>query len=149
MERTIKIAKDVDSVVCSEQAVSFAEQLGFEGTALWEIAIAVSELVTNVVKFAGRGQLAMRKLQGPKHGLEIVVEDEGPGIEDIQAAMLDGYSEGRVLSEEVLPSERRGLGAGLGAVQRLMSSVEIENKDGGGSRVTVQKWLPLPGRGRG
>ena len=79
----------------------------------------------------------------PRHGLEITVEDRGPGIEDVDSALLDGFSEGRMLTEEELMTRpRRGLGTGLGAVQRMMDSLRFENRESGGLRVVACKWLP-------
>lgn len=141
--QTIRIAGHTDSIWCSRQTVAFAEEIGFSGLRLGELAIAVSELVTNVVKFASTGTLILQPVSSPSAGIRIIVEDEGPGIEDIQHAVQDGFSEGRVITGVDIDPTRppRGLGAGLGAVSRLMDHVTIENKPEGGARVTAIKYL--------
>lgn len=139
---TLRISRNSDSIWVSRECARYAKRIGFQNGELWDIAIAVSELVTNVSKFAGTGTVTICWLRCPRKGIEMVVEDRGPGIEDIEAASEDGFSEGRKLDENVPLSERRGLGAGLGAVHRLMDDVIIENRASGGVRVIVRKWLP-------
>jgi serine/threonine-protein kinase RsbT len=60
--------------------------------------------------------------------LELVVEDHGPGIADIDQAMQPGYTTGR------------GLGYGLPGTKRLMDEMEIETDAGKGTKITVKKW---------
>lgn len=141
MAEKLEISRDIDAIWCSRRATRFAERMGFPFNEAWEIAISVSELTTNVLKFAKTGTLTICCVESPQPGMEIVVEDEGPGIDDIEAAVVDGYSEGRLLAEEGWNRERRGLGSGLGAVGRLMDQLQIENKPEGGVKVTAFKWL--------
>jgi serine/threonine-protein kinase RsbT len=133
------IRQENDSIWCSRQCAHLAKRLGFDDTDVWEICIAASELVTNVLKYAGRGTLTLTVLPGEAPALEIVVEDDGPGIQDIAVAVRDGVSEGRTVLERPDPRTRRGLGAGLGAVQRLMDDVVIENRVPHGVKVTARK----------
>lgn len=140
-ELSMDIRRAVDSIWCSRRCARFAERLGFRDAALWEISIAVSELVTNVIKYASRGTLRISAVEQPRIGVELEVDDEGPGIQDIDQVLIDGFSEGRMLGPDVRPEERRGLGAGLGAVHRLMDEVEISNKPDRGARVVARKWL--------
>jgi serine/threonine-protein kinase RsbT len=135
------IRRAADSIWCSRRCAHFGQLVGFRDTALWEISIAVSELVANVIKYAGQGVITIEVLNEPGVGVEIVVEDEGPGIQDIDLAVIDGYSEGRMLEPDVRRDERRGLGSGLGAVHRLMDEVEISNKPDRGARVVARKWI--------
>ena len=137
----LEISRDIDAIWCSRRATRFAERIGFAFNEAWEIAISVSELTTNVLKFAKTGTLRLCRIESPQPGIEIVVDDEGPGIDDIEAALVDGYSEGRLLVEDGWSRARRGLGTGLGAVGRLMDQLQIENKPEGGVRVTAYKWL--------
>ena len=67
---------------------------------------------------------------GKKVGLEIVAQDKGPGIPDVELAMQDGYS------------TNRGLGSGLPGAQRLMDEFSIESELGVGTRIVARLWRP-------
>ena len=139
---SVRIVGEADALWCGRRCAALAAAIGFEGRALAEIAIVVSELVTNALKFAGGGVVGARRITAPRLGIEISVEDHGPGIEDPIAARVDGYSEGHLLEPEDYAHRTRGLGAGLGAVTRLMDEVVIESPPGGGARVVARKLLP-------
>ena len=137
-----KISADVDAATGAARAFRFARQLGFAPTAAAAFAVAVSELIANAVRHAGRGGVTLRALGAPRPGIEVVVEDRGPGIADLGAAMSDGWSAGRRLAPDVPHDPRCGRGVGLGAVQRLADELEIRNRPGGGLRAVARKRLP-------
>ena len=56
------------------------------------IATAVSEVSRNIVRFAGDGEVVVQLLESPRPGVRIVARDTGPGIPDVEEALLDGYS---------------------------------------------------------
>jgi serine/threonine-protein kinase RsbT len=96
------------------------------------IVTAVSELATNLVFHAthgGRITLACRP-HGDGHEVVVVSEDDGPGISDLEQALVDGFS------------TNGGLGGGLPGVERLMDEFEIESKAGSGTRISCRKWNP-------
>jgi anti-sigma regulatory factor (Ser/Thr protein kinase) len=132
------IVHEVDTLWCSTRAREFAVHVGFDQHAIWEVEIVVRELVTNVIKYAKRGQLVLEYVAAPEPFLRIIVEDDGKGIDDVASAFIDGYSEGRMLAD-VRYAERSGLGSGLGAVRRLTDRVTIKKKEHGGTRVTAEK----------
>lgn len=138
---TFQVAQLGDEVWCRTRAARFATEIGCGPDVQWRVAIAVSELVTNAVKFAGRGRIVVRELAEPRRGVEVVAEDCGPGIPNLDAAVQDGYSEGRWLSAEpVRRGQRRSLGGGLGAIRRMMDEVAFCALDGGGLRIVARKW---------
>ena len=53
------VTRDVDAVWIRGEAERFARSLGFSERAALEIATSVSELTTNVIKFAGRGKVTV------------------------------------------------------------------------------------------
>jgi serine/threonine-protein kinase RsbT len=137
------VVKELTDVVWArDRALTFVEAQGFSRREAWRIAIALSELATNAVKFAGGGQITLRHCTGQgRCGIELVVEDRGPGVADPQAALVDGYSRGRLLASSLEASLHGGLGAGLGAVQRLTDELRIEPREGGGTRIIARRWL--------
>ncbi len=58
----------------------------------------------------------------------IVVEDQGPGIADVELALRDGFTSGG------------GLGLGLGGARRLANEFSIETAPGKGTRVAIIRW---------
>jgi anti-sigma regulatory factor (Ser/Thr protein kinase) len=93
---------------------SFARRVGFTERELAEIDIVVQEIGTNAARYAaGGGWIHFSKTLGAEPGLEIFYWDKGPGIPDIERAVRDGVSSGG------------SLGAGLGAVRRLMDEFDV------------------------
>jgi serine/threonine-protein kinase RsbT len=94
------------------------------------IATAVSELVRNILKYAGSGEVRLRRVQRASGGgIEILVSDHGPGIADLDAAMSDHFSTSGTL------------GLGLPGVKRLMDDFSMESAPGKGTRVKACKWI--------
>jgi serine/threonine-protein kinase RsbT len=146
---TLNIGSEHERFWCAAEGKRFAAALGFDATAQGEVAICIAELVSNVAKFAGRGTLTLSTTEDPRYGIRIVVEDMGPGIEDPETSMQDGFSEGRKLDPGTPRRSGQGLGVGLGAVSRMMSHVEIINVPQQGLRVVATKWLDTARRGSG
>jgi serine/threonine-protein kinase RsbT len=111
-------------------AAELASRAGFPRGAAYRLATAVSELANNIVFHAhGRGVVHLSTLwRGGKAGIEVVAEDQGPGIDDIDLAMTDGHS------------TNGGLGSGLPGCRRLVDEFEISSAAGVGTRVVVRLW---------
>jgi serine/threonine-protein kinase RsbT len=104
-------------------------QIGFGPNDQSRIATAVSELARNIIKYAGTGQVVISTVERlGRRGIEIVAEDQGPGIDDIERAMKDHYSSGGTL------------GLGLPGVRRLLDEFSLESAPGQGTRVKGRKW---------
>ncbi|MCK5227194.1 MAG: anti-sigma regulatory factor [Desulfobulbaceae bacterium] len=126
----IEITSDDDIVTSRTMAKDLAQKLGFGIVDQTKIATAISELTRNVVKYADEGILNIETVsQAGRVGIELICEDRGPGIEDIEQAMQEGYSTGK------------GLGMGLCGAKKLMDEFEVTSEKGKGLRVTVRKWL--------
>jgi len=94
------------------------------------IATIVSELGSNVLKYAGSGSVEMRRVRrGTAIDVEITVSDAGPGIADVALALTDHYSSGRTL------------GLGLPGVRRMSDELDIAITPGGGATVRARKRL--------
>lgn len=129
-ERTLLIRSDLDIVSARVEARDMAKAVGFGTIDQARIATAISELTRNIVLYAGEGRVILRVTErGPRRGIEVVCEDNGPGIDDVDLVMQDGYS------------TSRGLGMGLPGAKRLMDEFEIESELGEGTRIIVRKWL--------
>ncbi|WP_319506436.1 anti-sigma regulatory factor [uncultured Methanolobus sp.] len=94
---------------------SIAKKLGFSELASHKAATSASELASNLVHHANNGgSIIIREIRKSGYvGIEIVSDDSGPGIKDVDLALQDGYSTGN------------GLGSGLPAVKRIMDELEI------------------------
>lgn len=127
-----------DAHACPIRIAETAETVGFSERGIAELKIVTSELCTNILKHGGRGVVRYWSVRDPDVGIVIVAEDDGPGFEDIGLARRDGVSRG--VNLDSLPAARRdGLGSGLGAIERLADSVELENRPEGGARIVVFK----------
>ncbi len=95
------------------------------------VATIVSELGSNMLKYAERGTLELERLgTGDGPGVQVTARDAGPGIADVALALTDHYSSGRTL------------GLGLPGVRRMADELEILPTPGGGATVHVRKrWL--------
>jgi anti-sigma regulatory factor (Ser/Thr protein kinase) len=111
-------------------AKTVAAALGFAPEVGEEIALAVMELATNLVKHTSGGTLILTPLNvGERTGLQVETDDLGPGIADVELALADGFS------------TAGSLGNGLGAVNRLMDEFDISSGRGLGTRIVCHKWL--------
>jgi anti-sigma regulatory factor (Ser/Thr protein kinase) len=102
-----------------------AAQAGFPVVAATELAIVVSELATNILKYGDRdGTITMRIVENTSlgAGLEIIAEDAGPPLANLECALRDGWDDRGPLDPSQL--RRGGIGAGLGAVRRLTDVFE-------------------------
>jgi serine/threonine-protein kinase RsbT len=106
-----------------------ATRLGFGLTDVTRIVTAGSELARNVYTYAGNGVMRWSIVEnGEKIGIQLIFEDHGPGIANLQQAFEPGYS------------TSGGLGMGLPGTRRLMDDMEIQSEVGVGTTVTVRKW---------
>jgi serine/threonine-protein kinase RsbT len=134
-ERSLKeirviIASDGDLLTVRQSVRTLALELGFSVTETVGIVTALSEMARNMLTYAGRGELIARHLlEQDRHGIVITARDEGPGIPDVQKALLDGYS------------TSGGLGMGLPGIKRLMDHFTISSELQKGTMVVAEKWL--------
>ncbi len=127
---TIAIDAVADIVTARQRGREMALRIGFSETESTLIATIISELARNIVLYAQSGEIKLeRATSGERSGLVITCHDNGPGIPDIQRAMVGGYS------------TSGGLGLGLCGVQRMVDELDIDTKVGKGTTITAKKWL--------
>ena len=87
---------------------------GLSRTLMHRVISAVGELSRNISTHVGEGQIRFRPMP-ERARLELVAEDEGPGIAALEAVLAGRYR------------GRNGLARGLVGVQRLADSFEIQS----------------------
>ena len=128
-ELVVQIRADADVLLARQKGRELAKSLRFSGSELTLIATAISEVARNIVTYAKRGQIVLRLVgQGRRRGIQVVAQDDGPGIADIGRAMEDGFS------------TSSSLGLGLPGSRRLMDDFDIVSALGKGTTVTMTKW---------
>lgn len=91
---------------------------------------AGSELARNILTYAtgSRGRLRVEQVQRPgRRGVRATFSDDGPGIEDVEAAFTDGFS------------TSGSLGLGLPGARRLVDDLELTSGPAG-TTVVIVKW---------
>jgi serine/threonine-protein kinase RsbT len=129
-ESVIPIETDSDVVTARQQARAMASALELTSTDQTLLATAISEVARNITTYAERGEVLLSVVQddGGRRGIKVVARDDGPGIENVELALQDGYTSGT------------GLGLGLPGARRLVHHFEIETAPGRGTKVTLVMW---------
>lgn len=125
----MNIEKEQDVVPFRNRVKEYAVKIGMSLVNQTKLITAASELVRNMLKYAGGGVVLIEVLsQGRDNGIRLVFHDKGPGIKDIPLAMKDGYSSGK------------SLGIGLPGAKRLVNEFDIKSIVGEGTTVSIIKW---------
>jgi serine/threonine-protein kinase RsbT len=128
-EIRVEIHTDSDVVTARQEARKMGAGLGFTSTDLTLLATAISEVARNITAYAGEGEVTLRALDvDGRTGIEVLAVDNGPGIDDVELAMQDGFSTGS------------GLGLGLPGTRRLVDEFELRSTRGAGTTVRLVKW---------
>jgi len=120
-----------DVLLAAKSASRFADSLGFSPAECEELALVLTELSTNLLKHAPGGALRLSRIEAPgRVGIQIESDDTGPGIPDLEQAIVDGYS------------TAGSLGTGLGTVNRLVDELAACSRpQPGGLRLICQRWI--------
>ena len=130
-KKEVNISDESDISVAKRVLKKMASELEFESKASEEIAIVVSELATNLLKYPKRGQLRFTALkESGRFGIQIESLDDGPGIKP-DDKLEDGITSGR------------SLGYGLGTINRLMDEFVIlpEQEEKSGAHIICKRWV--------
>lgn len=130
-EVRVPIQHETDIVTARQKGRELAAARGFSLTQQTLIATAISEVARNILVYARQGEIVLATTLDDRGCpcLSVVARDEGPGIQDVDAAMQDGYS------------TSRGLGMGLPGAKRLMDKFKLISVLGKGTTVTMEKCI--------
>ena len=119
--------EDVGQLICEARAL--AASVGFAMLGQELLATAVSELGNNIIHHAKKGHMGFQVIhRGTQRGIEVVAEDEGPGIPDIAKALQEEFS------------TADGLGVGLPGVKRMMDELFFDTARRRGTKICARKW---------
>ena len=128
-KEVMPIVKEQDVVPFRNRVRELATKIGMSLVNQTKLITAASELVRNMLKYANGGKVSMEVVsKNGQSGVRLTFVDEGPGIENIPMAMLDGFSTGK------------SLGLGLPGTRRLVNEFDIKSVVGQGTTVTVIHW---------
>lgn len=123
------IFSQADIVYIRQAVRDWSIQLKFSIVDQTKIITAASELARNTFEYGKGGTMKMEALSdGLKKGLRLTFEDKGPGIQNLDLALTDGYTTGG------------GLGMGLTGARRLVNDFSIHSVVGEGTTVMITKW---------
>ena len=106
-------------------------QLGISPEVIRRVSIAMYEGEINMVIHAGGGVAEVKVCEDY---IEIVLDDKGPGIKDIEQAMQEGFS----TAPDQIRSLGFGAGMGLPNMKRYSDEMEINSTVGVGTRIVMK-----------
>ncbi len=106
---------------------ALAAGASFTEAKVGELDIIVAEVVSNLVKHAGGGQLWVKLIEeGGLQGVELISVDNGPGMTDVSRMVTDGVS------------TKNSLGQGLGAMKRLSDVFQVYSQKDWGTIILIR-----------
>jgi anti-sigma regulatory factor (Ser/Thr protein kinase) len=128
VEATITIDDHSRIAEVRRAAALLGHSMGLTPELIAQASLVTSELCTNILKYAERGEVWLSTLctNGTAYGLDIVALDRGPGIANFEAAAKDGFSTGG------------SLGIGLGTIRRAATLFDVHTAPGVGTALLVR-----------
>lgn len=136
MSEPLKFYFDVDGenfTSAGEASIAMKKNLrmiGLPPDIIRKVAIAMYEGEINMVIHAGGGRAVVTVFSDK---IEIILEDNGPGIADVELAMQEGFS----TATENIRSLGFGAGMGLPNMKKNSDSMLIESALGKGTKITM------------
>ena len=106
-------------------------RLGLDPETIRRVSIAMYEGEINMVIHAHGGEADVNVYEDR---IEIILKDKGPGIENIEQAMQEGFS----TAHDQIRSLGFGAGMGLPNMKRYTDHMKIESEVGIGTTVTMR-----------
>jgi anti-sigma regulatory factor (Ser/Thr protein kinase) len=123
-------------------ARNLASQSGLDEMRVEQVAIVVTEVCTNILKYGRNGEILLRSTDGDDlnspAAFEVLALDQGPGMSNLDRSLRDGFSTGT------------SPGQGLGAIVRLSPESDFYTSTDRGTGV-LARWptppcAPVPDR---
>jgi serine/threonine-protein kinase RsbT len=125
----LPLRNEQDIVLARQMVRKLSQEVAFSLVDQTKMVTAASELARNSLVHGGGGEMHWEVLrEGDKKGVRLAFADNGPGIANLELAIMDGWTSGG------------GLGMGLSGAKRLVNEFDLESKVGAGTRVTITRW---------
>jgi serine/threonine-protein kinase RsbT len=115
----------------STEVKSLLKKIGFDPKLIRRVAISTYEGEMNVVMHAQR---ARASLSVTPRLIEVVLEDEGKGIPDVELAMQEGFT----TATEEMRAMGFGSGMGLPNIKRNSDEMEVKSQVGKGTTLLLR-----------
>ena len=115
----------------SVQVKKNLRELGLDTQIIKRVSVAMYEGEINMVIHAGGGTATVSV---DEECVEIVLDDRGPGLADIEKALQAGYS----TASDTIRNLGFGAGMGLPNMKKNSDSMQISSEVGVGTRITMR-----------
>nr|WP_218626618.1 ATP-binding protein [Pseudomonas sp. dw_358] len=123
------LRRETDIVVIRQRVRKAAEEVRLGLVSQTKIITAASEIARNGLIYGGGGECVIEITQREgRSAIRLIIADQGPGIENLDRAMTDGWTSGG------------GLGLGLSGAKRLVDHFAIDTVPGSGTTIELWKW---------
>ncbi len=141
MSESIRIRIEEQSQTSEARTIgrSIAQNIGCDVNRAEQVAIVVTEACTNLLKHGGGGDVVFRTTGDDPNGpvdLELLALDKGPGMQNLEQCLRDGFS------------TAGSPGEGLGAITRLSTATDFYSEKGKGAAL-LARWSLNSGRPAG
>jgi signal transduction histidine kinase len=128
---TVAVKSELDVLVSRQRARQVTALCGFNSHDQVRISTVVSELARNIHNYAdsGKVEFAVSDLNDGQV-LVIRVEDQGPGIENLESILAGRYQ------------SKTGMGLGIIGARRLMDHFDIATRRNEGTTLVLKKTFP-------
>ena len=120
--------------MASTEVKSILKKIGFDPKLVRRVAISTYEGEMNVVMHANRAKVS---LSVTPNLIEVVIEDEGKGIPDVDLAMQEGFT----TATEEMRAMGFGSGMGLPNIKKNSDELDIKSEVGKGTRLQMRFFI--------
>jgi anti-sigma regulatory factor (Ser/Thr protein kinase) len=117
--------------MASTKVKSILKKIGFDPKLVRRVAISTYEGEMNVVMHADRAKVKLAVTPGL---IEVVIDDEGQGIPDVNLAMQEGYT----TATEEMRAMGFGSGMGLPNIKKNSDELDISSQVGKGTKLSMK-----------